>query len=155
MNGHCPTLNCATLRAVIAAVDWGSVPEWIGATLTGLALIIGALVFRAERRDRISETARRVFVTYQEDRTLLVRNDGPAPVQQISINLSELILDAVPGRTVAFLTIADLQPGERQVCEPILDPGESLPRTTAYALDWRFVDGDGRAWHRDWRGTLT
>jgi hypothetical protein len=137
-----------------AAVDWGSVPEWVGAILTGVALIIGALVFRAERADRISETARRVFVTYQEDQTLLVRNDGSTPVHQMSINLAELVLDAAPGRAVAFLSVSDLQPGERQVHEPILEPGERLPRITAYALDWRFVDGQGRAWHRDWMGSL-
>jgi hypothetical protein len=50
-----------------AAVDWGSVPEWIGSILTSVALIVGALVFRAERAARNSETARRVFVTYRDD----------------------------------------------------------------------------------------
>jgi hypothetical protein len=138
-----------------AAVDWGSVPEWIGSILTGVALIVGALVFRAERADRISETARRVFVTYREDQTLLVRNDGPTPVNQVQIGLSELILDAMPGRTVAFLSIADLQPGECHVHEPVRDTESPLPRITAYALNWSFVDGDGRAWHRDWTGKLT
>jgi hypothetical protein len=73
----------------------------------------------------------------------------------MSISLAELVLDAIPGRTVAFVSISDLQPGEQQVHEPNLDPGERLPRITAYALDWSFVDGNGRAWQRDWRGNLS
>lgn len=57
---------------MVMGVDWGTVPEWIGAASTGAALLIGLLVFRSDRADRQSETARRVFVTYQEDRTLLI-----------------------------------------------------------------------------------
>lgn len=141
-------------QPMVMAVNWGTVPEWIGAASTGAALLVGLLVFRSERADRQSETARRVFVTYQEDRTLLIRNDGPTPVQQMTISLSELVMDAVPGRNVAYLSVSHLQPGEQQVREPVVDEGASLPRITVYALDWHFVDGDGRAWHRDWRGAL-
>ena len=139
----------------MAAVDWGSVPEWVGAILTGAGFLVAALVYRHERAERMSETARRVHVTYRPDKTLLIRNDGAAPIQHLQIYLYDLVLDAEPGRTLGWLILPDLQPGDRLVEDPETEFGEELPRHAAYALEFSFVDGDGRAWHRNWWGKLT
>lgn len=50
------------IRDVASSLDWGSIPEWVGAVFTSAAVMVAAITYRRSRVDAHVSQARRVSV---------------------------------------------------------------------------------------------
>jgi hypothetical protein len=153
-------------------IDWGNVPAFIAATLTGLSLIIAAITYRRSQRNSEREQASMVAgwidiapdpASDPESGVILgyivrIRNASKMPIYGVSVegperNLGRLSYsvirpkDTLPpdSETMPNITIAE---GWRytRISKLKQDP-LALPRFT-------FYDAAGRMWRRDELGKL-
>jgi hypothetical protein len=145
-----------------SGVQWGDVPTWAGAMLTGLALLIAAITYRKSVRD--SERTQASMVTVWvgvagEKAAVHVKNGSNAAVYAVTIYYGGKA--AAKGRSPYYRirdqdsgfkglgSWASLGPGEEKSAalkrNPIFDP--EIP--SLY-----FRDANGVDWTRDYRARL-
>ena len=125
-------------------LDWGSVPEAIGAVLTGASFGVAAFAYRRSVGDKVSAQAAVVSAWFEnaEDETsvLCVRNGSAGAIYEVVVLLpisrDEIDLRSIPPETTVTHAVSAAA-------------GVRGPAPV------RFRDGVGRYWRRDHDGRLT
>ncbi|MGC5236853.1 hypothetical protein [Streptomyces albogriseolus] len=125
-----------------AAMDWGTVPTWVSAILTGGSLLLGFYILLRDRRKEETAEARKLVFAVHQDETgarMRVTNVSDRPFLEIQpFNWSRTQWQVVAGASTST------------VGGPLL-PGDSI--TFSYAgrtpvMGARFQDADGQYWFR-------
>jgi hypothetical protein len=125
-------------------LDWGSVPEAIGAVLTGASFGVAAIAYRRSVGDKAGAQAAVVSAWFEtadgETSVLCVRNGSAGAIYEVvallPISRDEVDLKSIPPETT-MTHVIDTAVGVRGPA-PV-----------------RFRDGMGRYWRRDHDGRLT
>ncbi len=124
------------------ALDWGSVPAWLGSILTGSSLVIAALAYRRSVLDKEREQAAKItawFELTERGPIVRLRNSSDGAIYEVLISVGLGIKD-IDLRTVPPETTA--KAGFRGTVG-----GRGVPIV-------RFRDSAGRYWRRDSNGQL-
>jgi len=138
-------------------IDWGNVPAWVGAVLTGSSFLIAANAYRQSVAERIQRQARQVtaWVVVAGDTV-----DGGAPLGQ------DLLCVRNGSDAAAYFVIVNHGDGQRPdrlgvsawrsigpettvTAASLVAPGDLLPATLS------FIDAGGQAWSRGRLGQLS
>ncbi|AEM88772.1 hypothetical protein [Streptomyces violaceusniger] len=124
--------------------DWGTVPTWISAVVTTLALLVTFVVFLHDRRQRhradalrVACHSRAVMSDEGPESEVTVRNTAERPIQHVRVSLWYW-RDEIPGRTESF--------------ELVIEPGGKITKTfLGTALEVIFTDSAGHSWVKEFR----
>ena len=124
-------------------IDWGSVPDWIAAIVTGLSFAVAVAIYRTSVIDKEKEQAAGVSAWISEGDEgfiLNVRNASSGVIYDV-VALNPLLREEFDFRAI---------PPETTETRGL--PASPVGRTV---VPIRFRDGVGRYWRRDEQGRLT
>lgn len=154
-----------------SGLDWGTVPAWAGSVLTSGSILIAALAYRRNVRDKEADQATNIYAWTDElcgdgkgERLLRVRNGSESIAYSIEVHAFGVPLIEIPELPPKAEFHSKLPTVDQRRLRGTLRlryPISLISATTSLEIRkrepfplLRFRDAAGRWWQRDGRGKL-
>ena len=147
----CAPLPPACHAATASHVALGTVPDWIGAIGTTMALFVAFAVFSLDVKERRRRQASQVAAWFERrgtGATLHVANSSDVPIYNVRVDPKLL------GQVDETIRYPVLGPNAHETGKQIPMPGSSHVSNRYFNVEMYFADSAGRSWQRKANGKL-